>query len=389
MLRTRSSTKLLLLGALVVACALLPAGRVHGLFIKPNLANVPVAQLVQNLEQLVAKNPKDVQAKFNLARVHAMAYAQKVDMVQINNNQLQHGAWFGYTPKAVPFKLEKTDDPAKLMAAKEHLDKALKRYEEVIKDQPTHLAAHLGHAWLVEQSGNKMKAIDEYRKVIETAWDSEGKKKTGPLGGNFITSEAAGYLIPLLDKETNKDEIKTLQDRMDYLQKLPRPITPIAIPLRDGLKPADLLDRAARVRFDADGTGLDQQWTWINKDAAWLVYDPHQRKQISSGLQLFGNVTFWLFWENGYQALGALDDDGDGYLSGPELTGLALWQDLNSDGISQQHEVRTLAQWGITKLSCHYTLTGAGPECQALAPQGVWFADGTVRPTYDLILRQW
>ena len=41
-----------------------------------------------------------------------------------------------------------------------------------------------------------------------------GQKKTGPLGGNFITVEAAGYLIPLLDRKKDAAEIQTLTDRV-------------------------------------------------------------------------------------------------------------------------------------------------------------------------------
>jgi hypothetical protein len=81
-----------------------------------------------------------------------------------------------------------------------------------------------------------------------------------------------------------------------------------------------------------------------------------------------------------------LDDDGDGFLTGAELKGLALWQDINGDGISQPAEVQSLQQWGITRLACAYQ-PGTTAQCAAFAPQGVWFADGSVRPTYDVILQ--
>lgn len=43
-----------------------------------------------------------------------------------------------------------------------------------------------------------------------------------------------------------------------------------------------------------------------------LVRDPQHKSKIESGRQLFGNVTWWMFWRNGYQALAALDDTMDG-----------------------------------------------------------------------------
>lgn len=355
-------------------------------FAKPDLVNIPVPKLIDNLEKAIEKKPKDAELHYNLGRVHAMAYALKSDKAEVWKNKENEGAWFGHTPKYVPFEVKKTADMDKLKEAQEHLKKALQRYEQALKLQPSFLEASLGHAWLVEQSGNKMLAMKEYRDVIEKAWAKEGKEQFGHLGGNYITSEAAGYLIALLDKDTNKDEIKTLKERIDKLDKLPRPITPVAIPLRDGLTFKDMLDPNARVTFDADGSGLPRSWTWISKDAAWLVWDPHQKKQISSGLQLFGNVTFFLFWHNGYEPMKILDDDGDGFLTGAELSGLALWQDVNSDGISQSAEVKSLQQWGITKLACAYQ-PGSDPQCAAFAPSGVWFADGSVRPTYDVILQ--
>lgn len=355
-------------------------------FIRPDLVKIPVSRLADNLEKMVQQKPKDVNLQFNLARVHAMAYAQKTDSVQVWRNKENRGAWFGFTPKAVPFKTAKSKTAEQKKEAEKHLQKALKLYEQVYKKQPNHLAARLGHAWLKEKSGKKMEAVHEYREIIKLAWKKEGKLKSGRLGGNYVTVETAGYLIPLLDKKENAQEIQTLQQRAKQLKRLPRPVTPVVIPLRDGLTPEKIVDSTARVKFDADGSGLQKSWTWIGKDAGWLVYDRQGKGKITSALQMFGNVTFWLFWDNGYEAMRTLDDNGDGYLSGPELKGLAIWRDINGNGISEVGEVRPVRDWGIVKLSCRFE-SNASRDCAAFSPTGVWFEDGSVRPTYDVILR--
>jgi len=202
-----------------------------------------------------------------------------------------------------------------------------------------------------------------------------------------MTKEAAGYLIPLLDAKTDADEIEGLKTRVAVLGKLPRPVTPIAIPLKDGLSARDLEDRTASVAFDADGSALGKRWTWITPDAAWLVHDPKHTGKITSGLQLFGNVTFWCFWENGYEALRSLDDNGDGIISGAELAGLALWHDANGNGICDEGEVRPLSAHGIVSLSCQWQTDTAHPDRIAYSVRGATFQNGTTRPTFDLILQ--
>jgi hypothetical protein len=42
------------------------------------------------------------------------------------------------------------------------------------------------------------------------------------------------------------------------------------------------------------------------------------------GPQMFGNVSYWIFWRDGYAAFSALDDNGDGLLRGSESKGLPL-----------------------------------------------------------------
>ena len=153
-----------------------------------------------------------------------------------------------------------------------------------------------------------------------------------------------------------------------------------------GSPPWSIVDPHASVAFDLDGSALPQRWTWIRPTAAWLVFDKHGRGSITSGLQLFGSVTFWMFWRQGYDALRSLDDDGDGQIAGPELKGFALWHDRDADGRSDPGEVRPVAEWGIVSLSCEYQHDAAHPDEIAMSPRGVTFGDGTTRPTFDLIL---
>lgn len=370
-----------------VLAFILMAGTVQARYIRPDLVNIPVPRLIENLEELAKKNPKDVTVRFNLARVHAMAFALKTDTTQIRREKESEGAWFGYEPKPVPFAVQPTEDAARKDAAEKHLQAAIRIYEDVVKEKPDHLIAQLGFAWCIAQQGDKTKAVAAYRKVAELAWEKEKDLKVGGLGFHAITSETAGYLVPLLDKEKDKEEIARLEERAKKLNALPRPITPIAIPLRPGMRAEQMVDPTAAVRFDLDGTARPQTWTWLCKDAAWLVSDPRGTGRIDSGLQLFGNVTWWCFWENGYQALAALDDNGDGVLTGAELRGLALWHDRNGNGICDPGEVKPLAEWGIVALSCRAE-KGSSPHVAAWAVDGVRFADGSVRASFDVILNR-
>lgn len=347
---------------------------------------VPVARLVENLEKEVKDNPKAMEPLLNLARAHAMAYAKKSDELEANKKGGK--LWFGYEPPLVPFgKVETTDDKEKKAAAQDHLDAAVKLYTQAVELDGKDLKARIGQAWVTEQAGKKEDAVKLYRQLVKDAWELEKDLKGGGLGGRTITGEAGGYLIALLDADKDKDEITDLKAKLEKLSKLPRKVTPIAVPLKDGLTAGDLEDLKAAVAFDADGTGLKKKWTWITKDAAWLVHDPKATGKIDSGLQLFGNVTFWMFWSDGYAALRALDDDRDGELRGKELAGLALWHDANGNGVADPGEVRPLAEYGIVAVSCKSEVLKGHPDRIQHSVTGVTFKDGKTRPTFDLILK--
>lgn len=358
----------------------------QALYIQQQLEQTPIDRLVDNLAAQVEAKPKDAKLRHNLARVHAMAYASKSETAPTVKGRGQTGVWFGYEPRHVPFVNKPTDDPEKLKAAKEHLGKAIERYKEVLKLNPDDLTAQLGYAWCLDQADRDMQAIGEYRKIIKKGWEKESKLRGAPLGGHFIVAEALKYLKPHLDVKRDADEIALIVDRIATLRRLPRFVTPIVIPLEDGLTAMELHNRNAKVLFDADGTGRVQRWTWAHPNAAWLVYDREQTGRITSAIQMFGSVSFWCFWDNGYQALSALDNNGDGQLAGSEINGLALWHDVNSNGISEPGEVRSLAEHNIVSLSCVWQTDAAHPKHIAMSPQGVTFRDGTVRPSFDLIL---
>jgi hypothetical protein len=358
----------------------------HAIYVRVETQQVPIARLVQNLERDLAKDPKNVGAVVALARLYGMAYALKSDQVPavVDREGAPQRPWYGYEPDLIPYKVK---PGAVTPTAAAYLQRSIEYYEQAIALDPANLLPALGHAWALEQSGAKSRAVAEYRAIVTRAWPEEQNARRGRLGGRFYTAEAAGYLIPLLDAVKDAAEIKELERRRSVLQALPRPITPIAVPLIDDAAVSSMTDPAARVRFDADGSGLRREWTWITPDAGWLVYDALDSGRITSALQWFGNVTFWLFWDHGYLALAALDDDGDGELAERELRHLAIWRDGNGNGVSDPGEVRPLAQHGIVAISCAF-VAGDGRVLAAFSPHGVRMADGSTRPTYDVILRR-
>src|SRR5258708_26170515 len=213
--------------------------------------------------------------------------------------------------------------------------------------------------------------------------------KTKPVFGiqMLVSYEAGGSYIRLVKqrgaREYETTIIKLIEDKIAALQRLPRgPITPIVVSFRSGATLDGLLAPGLRVKFDLDGTGREQSYPWLQSDAAFLVWDPEHTDHVTSGRQLFGTVTWWMFWENGYQALAALDDDRDGWLRGAELNGLALWFDRNQNGIADPGEVIPIEQAGIEALA-------VTADAGLMNPSGVRMKDGRVLPTWDWVVTPW
>ncbi|MFN8391254.1 MAG: hypothetical protein U0136_13260 [Bdellovibrionota bacterium] len=134
------------------------------------------------------------------------------------------------------------------------------------------------------------------------------------------------------------------------------------------------LENDVRVtNFPLSPDSTDRFFEWkASERAPLLVWDPEHKGEVTSASQLFGEWTFGGkryasltesvllpetsrgragAWRDGFEALGALDTNSDGEVSGSELASLGLWFDTNRDGVSQPGEVKSLAEMKVTKLS--------------------------------------
>ena len=180
---------------------------------------VPVSKVLETMTALADANPKDALVRYRLARTHAEAYSRKSGTVKVIPGKEAEGAWFGLNPEHLPFDVARVDDPAKLKAASEHLERATVRYREVIRIEPENLSARLGLAWCLQQSGDKTKAIAEFRATIEAAWLKEKELRSIDWKANSIVMDGSHYLSSLLDKKEDAQEIKELGQRAGQIKK--------------------------------------------------------------------------------------------------------------------------------------------------------------------------
>jgi len=183
------------------------------------VANVPVAKVVETLSALAEANPKDALVRYRLARTHAVAYGKKSETVPVLPGKESAGVWFGPNPGHLPFEVNSAKDPAKLKAANENLERAAARYREVLQLEPENLAARLGLAWCMLQSGDKTTAKLELRAVIDAAWIKEKELRPVDWKGPSLVLEGSSQLSSLLDKKEDAKEIAALNERTGQLKK--------------------------------------------------------------------------------------------------------------------------------------------------------------------------
>ncbi len=270
----------------------------------------------------------------------------------------------------------------------QHLVAAISAYEQARALEPSNLRGRVALAFGYDRAGRWKQARTELRYVLYQGLQripppvNPGEPKSD-WDTHTVVSEAAEHFDQIAKLWTDRRLLARVQKRLSEAPPA-RYITPILVPLKRDVAFDALVDRRSEVAFDFSGQGPAMKAGWLTADAAWLVWDPKDKRIVSSGFQLFGSVTWVASWDNGYNALGALDDDGDGAISGAELDGLALWHDRDGDGVCDAGEVKPVAAHGIVSLQYGHTRVG---DDLWVSDTGVTFADGDVRPTYDWLLR--
>jgi hypothetical protein len=271
----------------------------------------------------------------------------------------------------------------RLLASLEDAAQVLHKHREHADDQTrAGVASLLKLYW-------KGQARDWYLEAYRMSIEESLKHEYIPLFGlRTLVAYEAGHAYLRLVEEIGpgaepaavKEEVEA---NMATFKRRPRGgVTPIILSFdkSDGLD--DLLATNKAVDFDLDGDGRVESWPWIKPDTALLVWDPNGTGVIESGRQLFGSVTWWMFFEDGYQAMNALDDNRDGELAGEELAGLALWFDRNGNGVSDTGEVIPIERTPVEALTT-FSLSRDGDS--PWHPAGMRLKDGRTLATYDWV----
>lgn len=304
--------------------------------------------------------------------------------------------------------------PNKILDSNElflHAEEAMKYFRKALDMAPENGLYYLGYASLLEQYVNFLKEKDmkeipeELRNIIlekskdlyylafsfSIEDDLKSKEMIAWALPNLIAYESGISYIRLTESNVSNSEAeqKKINEIKENLPKLKKKglkiITPIIFSLETRLSPADLLEKDLQVNFDLNGDGAAELWPWVKPSTGILVWNEDGKGQITSGKQMFGSVTWWLFFNDGYHALDCLDDNRDGTLSGSELAGISVWFDTNSNGKSEPGEIKSLDELGIISISTKSTSTENGWPANKT---GIKLTTSKTIPTYDWIASQ-
>lgn len=127
--------------------------------------------------------------------------------------------------------------------------------------------------------------------------------------------------------------------------------SPIVIDLNgDGVKTISYA--ASQVLFDIDGDGIKDKTAWATGEDAFLAIDKNGNGKIDGVGELFGGLAHG----EGFAKLQTFDSNNDGVVNAldAEFGKLLLWKDANLDGVTDEGELTSLAEQGVTSLGLQY-----------------------------------
>ncbi len=117
--------------------------------------------------------------------------------------------------------------------------------------------------------------------------------------------------------------------------------------------------------FDLAGVEATLPTDWVSAQTPWLAMDLDGNGSIDDGRELFGSMTALpdgTRARNGFLALRALDEDGDGQITprDPAFSELLVWRDADQDRRSSPAEIVSARDAGIVSIRLDYSVA---PRC--------------------------
>jgi hypothetical protein len=186
-------------------------------------------------------------------------------------------------------------------------------------------------------------------------------------GTTLVGSTAGNYTVTLAELSTLS--IRTFRggSAPTVTATLVAGTTPLALDLDgDGVQTLGL---SAGVAFDMDADGTRDHTGWVGPRDGLLALDRNRNGTIDNASELFGQstpMTAGGVSTNGFGALAQYDENGDRVIDAQDAVfqDLRVWVDANSNGLSDEGELQTLAELGISSLNLNFAENDAGADAQ-------------------------
>jgi Ca2+-binding RTX toxin-like protein len=136
-----------------------------------------------------------------------------------------------------------------------------------------------------------------------------------------------------------------------------RRIDPLALDLNGDGKISTIASTLSSAYFDFNNDGIAEKAGWIAAQDGLLALDANGNGVVDGLSELFGTAN-----QDGFTELSGLDNNADGKIDAQDAdyAKLLVWQDANSDGISQAGELKRLTELRIDSIGL--TLTSGNIE---------------------------
>ncbi len=221
--------------------------------------------------------------------------------------------------------------------------------------------------------------VELERRLLSDAWDRSWDRFQ-PYPHFFGEREYSGNvsnksirLVSLQGPKTKPSDPKTCEFRR---------WSPIGLDL-DGSNAVERISGEFSFDFDADGeTESVSEWFAPTEG---ILFDARIGGP-ATGEHLFGDQGG--LYADGFEKLARLDADGDGWVEGSELDGLAIWTDANSNAELDPGEHSTLVSHGVEALSVShesYVSEARLADGSTMMTEDLWFPATSPVGTVDTV----